>query len=246
MATAAAIEEGIQFLAAHGLNLWAVFPCGLLPPDVAAAMRTGGAPVDTYARLVLVGNGGRQFWEALSRFGFRTDDPVDYFSIHLVERLVEEYLGGARSQIVYPGRPGAPLIRLGELAGWSTPSPIGPGIHPEYGLWFAYRVAFLTDAPLPVTEQRKPHRPCDECAEKPCIGACPAGAVRWPVDFQLEPCLRHRLAEGSACADKCLARLACPVATEHRYTPEQVRYHYLHSLPSVARYWEQITGADGP
>lgn len=241
------VTDGIRHLAENGLNLWAVFACSSLPPTIAEPMRDAGIAVGDYSRLVVVGHGGRGMWEALGRFGFRTDDPVDFFSTHLVQQMIGDYLDDARSQIIYPGRgPGVPLIRLGEAAGWSRPSPIGPGIHPEYGLWFAYRVAFLTDAPLLETEKPSPLRPCDTCEGRPCLGGCPAGAVRWPVDFQLQPCLGYRLAHESPCADRCLARLACPVAPQHRYSDEQIGYHYRHSLPSLRRYWMSTGNLGNP
>jgi hypothetical protein len=41
-----------------------------------------------------------------------------------------------------------------------------------------------------------------------------------------------------ACPDKPrLARLACPVGAEHRYSLAQIRYHHFHSLPTIRSYY---------
>ena len=37
------------------------------------------------------------------------------------------------------------LQNLGQLLGWHTSSPLMIGIHPEYGLWSAYRVLMLAN-----------------------------------------------------------------------------------------------------
>jgi hypothetical protein len=52
----------------------------------------------------------------------------------------------------------------------------------------------------------------------------------------LEACVNERKRVGSACADRCLSRLACPVASEHRYGAEQMKYHYAHSLQAIRRF----------
>jgi hypothetical protein len=50
-------------------------------------------------------------------------------------------------------------------------------------------------------------------------------------------CIDFRLQEKSACQDRCLSRLACLVAPEHRYEPDQLRYHYTHSLANLRQYY---------
>jgi epoxyqueuosine reductase len=128
------------------------------------------------------------------------------------------------------------LQQLGELAGWSHPSPLGQGINPTYGVWFAYRAVFLTTAELPLTGGAPRPSPCDACLDKPCLSACPAGAVQ-PARFDIDGCANYRLQPASPCADRCLARMACPYFPEHRYSLEQIRYHYGRSLETLAAWY---------
>ena len=77
---------------------------------------------------------------------------------------------------------------------------------------------------------------CDTCIDKPCMSACPAQAVLGIGQFDFNGCAGHRHQPGSGCADRCLSRLACPIAPEQRYPIEQVQYHYSLSLSAI-REW---------
>ncbi len=228
--------QGIEFLARSGLNLFAVFDCALLPNDVTGAMLAQEIPLDRYNSLVLLGHGGKQLWTALAEYGWKTEDPVDHYSLATTETFIREYLDSPAVMMLYPTGYGIPLQRLGELAGWSHPSPLGLGISEAYGVWFAYRSAFLTTATLPSMADQLTVSPCDSCHDKPCIPACPAGAVQGIGALDLAKCADFRTLEQSLCRDRCLARMACPVAEEHRYTLEQIQYHYGRSLESVKLY----------
>ncbi len=235
---------GADFLAEAGLNLQAVFDCAALPEAVLQPMRESGVPVEEYGRLVLLGHGGRRLWNRLQTFGMKTANPVDHYSLAITRQYIERYLNNAPHLILYPLTNFlVPLTQLGELAGWSQPAPIGLGINPTYGVWFAYRVAFLvSDNRSPATDYRLPatDHPCASCADKPCITACPAHAVRPdPQQFDIFTCVRRRLESNSSCADRCLARLACPIAPEHRYSLAQIRYHYGQSLITIREYIEE-------
>ena len=35
-----------------------------------------------------------------------------------------------------------------------------------------------------------------------------------------------------------MSRLACPVAPEHRYEPDQLNYHYSYSLATIRRVYQ--------
>jgi epoxyqueuosine reductase len=227
------IQEGARFLAAGGLNLLAVFDLAELPPEATQIMVDSGVPLAEYRQLVLVGHGGRRMWEALRAWGMETADPVDYYSTKLTQQFIRDYLDDANYLELYPHSEYLiPLQQLGEAAGWSYPSPLGSGISPVFGVWFAYRAAFLVDADLPLIQEEPAPSPCESCIEKPCIQTCPVSAVQ-PGAFDVEGCVQHRLASDSPCADRCLARLACPYFPEHRYTLPQIRYHYGRSLANL-------------
>ena len=228
------IQEGRDFLAGQGLNLLAVLSVAGLPGPLRAGMEKNGVPLGDYSRLVLLGHGGRDFWERAKAAGFEGDDPLDRYSRELAGRFMVDYVNTTEFLIIYPLTDLiVPLQQLGELAGWGSPSPIGSSIHPEFGLWFAYRVALLTNAELPLVSQPQQPSPCAACREKPCLSACPAGAVGEIGSFQLTRCANHRVTPFSSCAARCLSRLACPVGTTHRYTEEQLSYHYLNSLSYI-------------
>jgi len=231
------LNAGIDFLATAGLNLFAVLDCNALPEVTAGAIDAAGVPVAEYRRLVLVGHGGRRLWTALGEWGMRTADPVDHYSMEMTRQFIHDYLDETNVLWLYPGSTYlVPLQQLGQAAGWSQPSPLGQGIHPKYGVWFAYRAAFLTMVELPLHVERPGPSPCESCAEKPCIATCPVSAVKMG-SFDVEGCGRFRISQDSACADRCLARMACPFFPEHRYDLEQIRYHYLHSLPTLRKWY---------
>lgn len=232
------LEEGIEALAQAGLNLIAVLDCKALPDRAAQMMPSSGVSLDAYRRLVLIGHGGRRMWAALQDWGMRTADPVDHYSISLSRRFIRDCLEDSPVLWLYPGTSYMiPLQQLGEAAGWCSPSPLGIGISPVYGLWLAYRAAFLVDADLPVIKVPPAPSPCIDCEKKPCLEACPAQAVRLDK-MDIEACIHHRLRPQSPCADRCLARMACPCAREHRYLLPQIQYHYGCSLATLRELYE--------
>jgi hypothetical protein len=232
----AKLSQGVGFLAEQGLNLLATLPCEEFPNEIRQAMLAEDIPLQDYRSLVLIGHGGRRLWRALTAFGMRTADPVDHFSGVMARRFIDEFLDSPPVLMLHPVGYTIPLQQLGALAGWHHPSPLGLGIHETYGLWFAYRAAFLTTLALPVIKNPISISPCDTCRDKPCISTCPAQAVQGVGQFKMTACIDFRLQEQSTCQDRCLSRLACPVAPEHRYEPEQLNYHYNHSLASIRRY----------
>lgn len=228
------LSQGFTFLAEQGLNLVAVLDCATLPSEINQSMSQANIPLAAYNRFVLLGNGGRQFWQALQRYGLKTNDPVDYFSLEMSKRFIADYLDHPPVLMLYPGNINFSLQQLGTLAGWHHPSPLGLGINETYGLWFAYRVAFLTTLAIPLTPRLAGESPCQSCETKPCLAACPVGAVKQESPFGVTACTNFRLQPAAICQDRCLSRLACPVAPQHRYSTEQISYHYRHSLATIA------------
>lgn len=226
-------QDGVTYLAQHGLNLFAVLDTAVLPSHVESHLVQAGVPLASYSRLVLIGNGGRAFWQALLHRPPPTADPVDDFSEMLTRRFIADYVNDMDVFWLFPSERLIPLQQLGGLAGWGHSSPLGLQISARYGLWFAYRAAFLTNADLPVVVAAPTPSPCATCEHKPCVAACPATAVHPASPLDLTACLSHRTRPASSCADRCLARLACPVAPEHRYEMAQVRYHYGRSLAAL-------------
>ncbi|HEY1384589.1 MAG TPA: ferredoxin [Dongiaceae bacterium] len=176
---------------------------------------------------ILVGNVGSELWDksgsAISAIG--GPDPLDRWTKQAIDPIARSVEGIA----LYPftGPPYWPFQRWAERAEGVRSSPIGIQIHPEYGLWHAYRAAILLrDAiELPPTEQR---HPCDACVDRPCLTRCPVGAFS-TNGYEVDRCVDHVVAlqyEPGSCSDVgCLARLACPVGVAWQYRPEQARFH---------------------
>lgn len=222
-------------LAAQGLNLHAVFDLAALPPEVRAGLGVSEAALAPYRQLILIGHLGRDFWAAAKARGLHGADPLDQFVSECVNRWMVHSLPEQVWHQVFPGPAPVGLQRLGDLAGWHHPSPFWVGVDAEWGSWFAYRAVLLADTDLPVTPRRDTTSPCDRCVDKPCVSACPAGALASEPTgaWRLHACLDARKRPGSACVDRCLARNACPLGEPHRYSDEQIAYHYLQSMRHI-------------
>lgn len=216
----------------QGLNLQAIFDLQDLPKDVVAALDDAVPDLSRFRQLILIGHGGRKLWESLKAAHINSDDPIDTFSVNSVKQYFENHLQHCRYQILYPGISPIPLQRLGELAGWHHPSPLRIGINQKWGTWFAYRVLMLADSRFEKTERMVSPSPCEACPDKLCIANCPASALG-ENDLELGKCIAYRMKTGSDCYENCLARLSCPEGEEHRYSDEQISYHYSRSMMTI-------------
>jgi ferredoxin len=193
------------------------------PGDGVPALRGGRA----CSSLVLLGNIGASIWPAFSASPEKGDGRP-----HALDRWTRRVIDGIAAQVgaapLYPfgGPPWLPFQRWARQAEPVAPSAIGILIHPDYGLWHAYRgaLAFAGHLSLPAVKPRP--RPCDSCIERPCLSTCPVGAFR-PEGYDVNACRDHvGRPNGKTCqAGGCLARLACPVGREGTYPPAQMGFH---------------------
>jgi len=146
-----------SLLAKHGLLLH-TFSFNDLPLNI--KNKLGDENQERYqdCYLSLIANAGPKFWTELKASQHEwndnsnaLDNPVDHFSAVVVEQLLQVTGLAHQAELLYPGTAPAPLMQLGELANWSTASPLGLGLHSHYGPWFAYRALVKTTDPLPVT-----------------------------------------------------------------------------------------------
>jgi hypothetical protein len=226
-------------LDAAGLNLHAVFELAELPD----ALRASLDPEHAYAQLLLIGNGGPALWAAVEAEGRTSADPIDEYSVRHVERWLTAQAAEARLsrwRVVYPGAQSLAidLQAFGRRAGWHHASPFMVGINARWGPWFAYRVAVLADTRCAPTPAWTEATPCMACSERPCSVACPgkAAGADGGQGFALERCIDYRRQPDSACRATCVARLACPVAADARYSAAQLRHSYSISLAMIERY----------
>ncbi|HMB78358.1 MAG TPA: hypothetical protein VKN76_18340, partial [Kiloniellaceae bacterium] len=207
--------------AALGLLLRGGFHCR--PEDAVPAL-PDGRPA---ASLVLLGNAGASLWPAFSTAPERRDgrkDPLDRWSARVIDSLAARF--GAVALFPFGGPPYLPFQRWALRAEGLSPSPLGMLIHPTYGLWHAYRGALTFAAALPLAPRQAAPSPCETCAEKPCLSACPVGAFDGR-GYDVPACVKHIAspAGGDCMRGSCLARRACPVGLGYRYEADQAAFH---------------------
>ncbi|MFB2551733.1 ferredoxin [Ensifer soli] len=210
-----------QDLAAHGLFLRGAFSFGSdeAGPDGSPAL---------VRSIVLVGPVGGSLWSPFRRWRATQSqslaDPLDRWSKAVVGGIATAH--GAVA--FYPSdRPYQPFQQWAMRAEGLSRSPLGILIHPQHGLWHAYRAALGFCLPWPEPEPAWHPPPCQSCAGKPCGSACPAGAVT-ATGFDAATC--HAYVTGTVAGSHCIAagcqaRNACPVGAALRYPPEQLRFH---------------------
>lgn len=219
-------------LAAAGLNLVAVFPLSAMPESVLQALQAAGHEPAQFRQLLLIGHAGKTLWQQMQAQAAGCADPVDTYTVQTVTRWLEVAMQGRRYVVLYPGQKPMPLQQLGAMAGWHHASPFWVGINQRFGSWFAYRALILTDSDFPLSEPWQEASPCVTCGEKPCLNACPAGALA-SGSLELSTCLAYRRQPDAQCRYQCLARNACPVGAAHRYDADQMKHHYAASLAFI-------------
>lgn len=183
-------------------------------------------------KAVLIGNhannGTHDMFRIFSRSREATDgrpDPLDRWTERVTGSIADHF--GATA--IYPfGEKMWPFQRYAMAATGMKSSPLGLLIHPQYGLWQAFRSVFVFDKGVVLDASAKTGQagdhPCDTCAEKPCLNTCPVGAFT-PEGFAVADCRGH-LNSGNrpdCMVEGCRARAACPVGTP--YSDAQIRFH---------------------
>ena len=187
-----------------------------------AATPADGLPGGT-ATLLLLGPAEPGFWPhvtAAPEFD-GTPDPLDRWSYRTITALARR-LG---AQALFPfGNPLHPFQRWALRSGHCWSSPVRLLVHDQAGLMASFRgaLAFPHLIVLPPT----PASPCDSCAAKPCLTACPAAALTGD-HYDLPACraLLDQPAGANCITGGCLVRRACPVSQRYARLPEQSAYH---------------------
>ncbi len=180
--------------------------------------------------IVLIGNIGPDMWHVFSKSMADVPHPLDAWTRATLSPIAQDFGAG----VVFPfdGPPYHPFQRWALAADDVSPSPIGPLIHPLYGMWHAYRAAFLfaDRLDIPVAATKSPS-PCHSCAEKPCLNTCPVGAFS-TGGYDVPECRAHIASpSGDACLTAgCLARRACPIGRDYIYEGPQAAFHMHHFL----------------
>jgi len=210
-----------RLAAAHGLALRG----GFLPAaeDGVPALPDGRMP----ATLLVIGNVGPRLWPEFSASPEAADgapDPLNRWTQRVVGGLARA--AGAVPLFPYGGPPYLPFQRWAMRAEAVAPSPLGILIHPDYGLWHAYRGALAFGERLALPPRVERPRPCDSCPDRPCLSACPVGAFS-DRGYDVPACIGHigGPSGGSCMVGGCLARRACPVGRSHSHDRAQAQFH---------------------
>lgn len=178
------------------------------------------APVRT---VLLAGNAGPHMWRAFEAACAAGPSGLDDWSERTLGALAARW--GARA--VYPfSKPYVPFQRWAMRAEPCHVSPVAMLVHPDYGLWHAYRGALLFECEMALPEPDVRPSPCEGCKTRACLSACPVSAFS-SAGYDVAACAGHLHASPrSACVKAgCLVRHACPVGRDYRYEPAQAQFH---------------------
>ena len=148
-------------------------------------------------------------------------DPIDRWSTRVTNEIAKEI--NAEAAFPFGGPPYQPFYSwaLRTARVWS--SPVMFAVHDTQGLFVSFRSALLLPyrIDLPATPDQAP---CEACA-KPCLTACPVGALTQD-GYDVDKCHAYLdTPEGADCMSKgCAVRRVCPVGQDLR-KPEQSAYH---------------------
>ena len=180
-----------------------------------------GAP-DGTGTLVLA-SPGAGFWphaSAAPEFADGAPDPLDRWSARVLGGVAAG-LGGA-ALFPFGGPPHPPFHTWALRGGQAFASPVGLLVHASHGLWLSFRGALALPGRLALPEPVA--SPCATCAARPCLSACPVGALG-AAGYDLAACHAY-LATGPACMTAgCRVRAACPISAGAARTPAQSAYH---------------------
>lgn len=172
--------------------------------------------------LVMVGNVGDAMWRACEAELRPVANPLDDWT----ERVVAPIADAFGASTVYPwSKPYRPFQQWAARAEAVAPSPLGILVHPDHGLWHAYRAALVFADAIELPARIARPSPCESCAEKPCLSACPVDA--FDADgYDVDACAEFitHAPGGELCRSAgCRARAACPVGRP--YGQAQLRFH---------------------
>ncbi|MGH6907847.1 MAG: hypothetical protein ACREDX_08320 [Aestuariivirga sp.] len=173
--------------------------------------------------VILIGNAGPQMFRRFARERNPSKDLLDDWTRDVVSVLARDLDANA----VFPfDKPPLPFLTWARRAGAGHVSPLGLNIHSTYGLWHAYRAALLFSVAFDLPPASAGAHPCETCAEKPCLSACPVGAFT-ATGYDAGACAVHveSVAGGDCLSGGCLARLACPVGRAFTYSTRQAEFH---------------------
>jgi epoxyqueuosine reductase len=196
-----------------------------------------GLPAGTRT-LLLIGPAEPGFWTHLKgQPEWGGPDPVDQWSRRVIGRIACDL--GAKALFPFGGPPYHPFYTWVLRSGQVWDSPVKLLVHSRQGLMVSFRgaLALKDRVALPPPAAK----PCEACA-RPCLTACPAGALTG-AGYDVPAC--HGFLDTAAGAEclggGCLVRRACPVSVTYARLPEQSAYH----MSRFHEGWDKTTRVPG-
>lgn len=176
--------------------------------------------------LVLLAPGEPGFWAHVTRSPEWADgepDPLDRWSARVIGGLAQDF--GGTAAFPFEGPPYRPFYSWALRSGRAWGSPVTLLVHDRMGLFASFRGALALGERLDLPEPAGV-APCARCARKPCLAACPAGALTG-TGYDVAAC--HAFLDtpdGETClSGGCAVRRACPVSQSYGRLAEQSAYH---------------------
>ena len=183
--------------------------------------------VGTVRTVLLIGNLGSAMWQQFSASEEYRDakpNPLDRWTRRVLSKVATTLL----AKVVFPfgGPPYYPFQRWAIRADTVFASPIGFLIHPQFGLWHAYRGALLLPSVLSLPPRQDTVSPCLSCELKPCLQRCPVGAFS-NTGYNAAACRSylHQPLGKDCIQHACIARRACPIGYQYRQPSPQAILH---------------------
>lgn len=185
---------------------------------------TGAETPDGIGTLVLLGPQEPGFWPAFTaspEYADTAPDAMDRWSSRVIGGLARDLDGTAF--FPFGGPPYQPFVTWAKASGRAHSSPVGLLVHDAAGLMISYRGALgfghIIDAPAP------PPNPCDSCATRPCLTACPVDAFATGT-YEIDACKADLDRPENDCMSKgCAVRRACPVSQSYGRLEDQSAFH---------------------
>ncbi len=177
--------------------------------------------------LYLIGHGGSGFWESFSKSDYLNldKDPLDNWTKNVVGAIAITL----NAKPFYPsdGPPYQPFQQWAKASEGLEASPLGMLVHPEFGLWHAYRAALVFDGAEDIEPRLAITDICTSCIDQPCLSSCPVGAFSIIDGYDVPACVDHlKSEEDNGCMAKgCQARRSWPIGQSYRYDPDHAAFH---------------------
>ena len=181
-----------------------------------------GLPEGT-GTLLMLGPAEPGFWAHVTAQAEWQDgqpDPIDRWSKRVLDRIAAAHGGTA----LYPfgGPPYHPFYRWALRTGRVWESPIRLLVHAHQGLMVSFRGALAL--PERIALPPAAAKPCDTCSAKPCLTACPVGAIG-AGGYDVPACHAYLDTKADCLNQGCHPRRACPVSQGYARLGEQSAYH---------------------